>query len=112
MRFWERPGGGQRGSGEGGRRTLPRRTCRSRPLTLHAHTAALACFCELGEAVRPGGLLVLELPHPDELFSGELMGGEGQVRARGRGVGGACVRSGEASALPTAAPSDAAYPNR
>ena len=37
---------------------------------------------------------------------------EGQVRARGRGVGGACVRSGEASALPTAAPSDAAYPNR
>lgn len=32
--------------------------------------AALRCFGELARAVRPGGLLVLELPHPSDLWGG------------------------------------------
>ncbi|KAL4421094.1 hypothetical protein ABPG77_009621 [Micractinium sp. CCAP 211/92] len=43
--------------------------------------AALACFKELSQAVRPGGLLVLELPHPSDLWGGYCLEDEQFVEA-------------------------------
>jgi SAM-dependent methyltransferase len=43
--------------------------------------AALRCFRNLAAAVRPGGLLVVELAHPAELFSGALLAEEGPADA-------------------------------
>lgn len=43
--------------------------------------AALACFGELSKAVRPGGLLVLELPHPSDLWGGYCLEDEQFVEA-------------------------------
>jgi SAM-dependent methyltransferase len=35
--------------------------------------AALACFNNIAEVVRPGGILILELSHPGELFGGSFL---------------------------------------
>lgn len=35
--------------------------------------AALACFKNIAEVVRPGGILILELSHPGELFGGSFL---------------------------------------
>jgi len=35
--------------------------------------SALACFKNIAEVVRPGGLLILELSHPGELFGGSFL---------------------------------------
>ncbi|KAL4425487.1 hypothetical protein ABPG75_009503 [Micractinium tetrahymenae] len=43
--------------------------------------AALACFTELSKAMRPGGLLVLELPHPSDLWGGYCLEDEQFVEA-------------------------------
>lgn len=50
--------------------------------------AALACFGELGRAVRPGGLLVLELPHPSDLWGGYCLEDDQFVEAWDAEVGG------------------------
>ncbi|PRW59252.1 hypothetical protein C2E21_2426 [Chlorella sorokiniana] len=43
--------------------------------------AALRCFAELSKAVRPGGLLVLELPHPSDLWGGYCLEEEQFIEA-------------------------------
>ncbi len=35
--------------------------------------SALACFKNIGDVVRPGGILILELAHPSELFGGSFL---------------------------------------
>lgn len=45
------------------------------------NSTALTCISEMSRLMRPGGLLVLELPHPEELFSGSYYSAEEFVDA-------------------------------
>lgn len=62
-----------------------------RKLELGFHTPCLHC-CAYSKAVRPGGLLVLELPHPSDLWGGYCLEEEQFIEAWEAQVGGGWCR--------------------